>query len=125
MPDFKSLTVWQKSHQMVIMIYKITHEFPAQERYGLTDQIRRASVSIPANLAEGFGRHGDRERAHFINIALGSAAEVEYYCLLARDLSFITQEQFEELNPRILEIERMLNGLHSKIKADATPPRSR
>lgn len=90
MKDFRNLKVWEKSHQLALAVYKATSTFPRHELYGLTSQIRRACASIPANIAEGCGRSGDAELARFLQIAMGSASELEYHLLLARDLGFLS-----------------------------------
>ena len=87
MKDFRDLQVWQKAHGLTLAIYRVTVTFPRQELYGLTTQLRRASSSIAANLAEGCGRNSDAEFARFCSIAMGSASELEYHLLLARDLN--------------------------------------
>ena len=89
MKDFRQLKVWEKSHQLALAIYKSTKEFPKEEVYGLTSQIRHASMSIPTNIAEGCGRNTDKEFARFLQIAMGSASEAEYQLILARDLNFL------------------------------------
>ena len=117
MKDFKQLRFWQKTHAFVLELYKETNSFPRDELYGLTSQIRRASVSIPSNIAEGCGRSGDAELARFCQIAMGSASEVEYQLLLARDLEFISVEAHEQLNDQLTEVKRMLNSFIQKLKA--------
>ena len=89
MKDFHELKVWQKAHQLTLAVYRMTATFPREELYGLTTQLRRSCSSIPANLAEGCGRNGDAEFARFCCIAMGSASELEYHLLLARDLNLI------------------------------------
>jgi len=89
MKDFRSLVVWEKSHRLVLEIYGLIPSFPKDERYGLVDQIRRAAVSIPANIAEGCARGSDADFARFIQIAMGSASELEYELLLAKELGFV------------------------------------
>ena len=89
MKDFRQLKVWEKAHQLALQVYKTTVNFPREELYGLTSQIRRSSMSIPTNIAEGCGRHTDAEFARFLQIAMGSASETEYQLLLARDLEFL------------------------------------
>ena len=84
----EDLVVWQKSHQLVLETYRASARFPASERYGLTCQLRRAAVSVPANIAEGFRRHGRADKARLLNIAQGSLAEAEYYLILATDLGY-------------------------------------
>ena len=118
MRDFKQLKVWEKAHQFTLLVYKITNNFPGDERYGLTSQIRRAAASIPTNIAEGYGRSGQSERSHFLNIAIGSASEVEYQLILAKDLGYIYETQHCQCNENILEIRKMLISLYNKIKTD-------
>ena len=108
MRDFRELKVWEKAHQLVLDVYRITAAFPQDERYGLTSQMRRASVSIAANIAEGCGRQGDAELARFLQSAIGSASELEYLLVLARDLSFLPFSDHEQLNSAATEIKRML-----------------
>lgn len=118
MRDFKTLQVWQKSHALVLALYRITGTFPKDEMYGLTSQIRRAAVSIPANIAEGCGRNGDAELARFLQISMGSASEVEYYLQLALDLSFIRLEVFTPLERDLVEVKRMLNSFLQKLRVN-------
>ena len=94
MRDFRKLQVWEKSHALVLGIYQSTQRFPKDELYGLTSQMRRASVSIPANIAEGAGRESIPERVHFIQIANGSASELNYFLLLSRDLGYLPEEVY-------------------------------
>src|SRR6185503_15511475 len=108
MRDFRQIRVWEKAHQLTLEIYKVTEHFPKEELYGLTSQLRRASASIAANIAEGFGRGGNVELARFLQIAIGSAYEVEYHILLAKDLSIITKEVNDRLQAHIIEVKRML-----------------
>ena len=118
MKDFHELKVWQKAHQLTLAVYQITAPFPREELYGLTSQLRRSAASIPANLAEGCGRNGDAEFARFCSIALGSASELEYHLLLARDLKLIQPRDYEELAARVTELKRMLTALFQKLNAD-------
>ena len=118
MKDFHELTVWQKAHRLTLEVYQITASFPRTELYGLTSQIRRSCSSIPANLAEGCGRNGDAELARFCSIAMGSASELEYHVLLARDLKLIKSQDYAELTQRTIEVKRMLTALIQKLKAD-------
>jgi four helix bundle protein len=92
MRDFRQIKVWVKAHQLTLEVYKKTAPFPREELYGLTSQLRRACASIPANIAEGFGRGGNVELARFLQIGMGSAYEVEYHALLAKDLGLISNE---------------------------------
>ena len=116
--DFHELKVWHKTHQLTLAAYQITATFPREELYGLTSQLRRCSASIAANLAEGCGRNGDAEFARFCSIAMGSASELEYHLLLAKDLKFINPKHHADLSQRATELKRMLTGLHQKLKAD-------
>lgn len=116
MEDFKDLKVWHKAHELTVMIYQRTRSFPKDELYGLTSQIRRASGSIGANIAEGCGRRSDPEMRRFIQIARGSASELEQHLLLARDLQFLAQGESTELLSRIMEIQRMLAGLAQRLQ---------
>lgn len=118
MKDFHELKVWQKAHQLTLAIYQITAMFPREELYGLTSQLRRCSSSIPANLAEGCGRNGDAEFARFCSIAMGSASELEYHLLLAKDLKLIKHKDHTELSQRATELKRMLTALLQKLNAD-------
>ena len=118
MRDFRGLKVWEKSHRLTLKVYKVTHSFPRDELYGLTSQVRRAAASIPANIAEGCGRNGHAELARFLQIAAGSASELEYHILLAHDLSFLARNDYEALAPEITEVKRMLTALIQKLKAD-------
>lgn len=118
MKDFHQLKVWQKAHQLTLAVYQITATFPREELYGLRTQLRRACSSIPANLAEGCGRSGDAEFARFCSIAMGSASELEYHLLLAKDLNLIKPKDYGELLQRDVEVKRMLTALIQKLKAD-------
>jgi four helix bundle protein len=116
--DFKQLSVWEKSHRLTHAVYKATTNFPKEELYGLTSQIRRASASIPANIAEGCGRRGDAEFARFCQIAMGSASELEYHFLLTHDLGFMEGSSYESLNRDLVEVKRMLNVFIQKLIAN-------
>ena len=118
MKDFHELKVWQKAHQLTLAVYQITATFPREELYGLTSQLRRCSGSIPANLAEGCGRNGDAEFARFCSIAMGSASELEYHLLLAKDLRLLKPKEHNELSQRATELKRMLTALLQKLNAD-------
>ena len=118
MKDFHELKVWQKAHQLTLAVYRITAAFPREELYGLTSQLRRACSSIAANLAEGCGRNGDAEFARFCSIAMGSASELEYHLLLARDLKLIKIADYQDLDQRATELKRMLTALMQKVNAD-------
>ena len=115
MEDFRNLKVWTKSHDLSLLIYQKTQLFPRDEMYGLTSQIRRAAISISANIAEGCGRRSDPEMQRFLQIARGSASEVECHLLLARDLHFLSSGDFGDLEKRVFEIQRMLASLSARI----------
>jgi len=116
MRDFHGLLVWQKSHALALGVYRLTKPFPTDERFGLTSQLRRAAASIPANLAEGCGRGSESEFARFTQIAMGSAAEVEYHLLLAKDLRYITDEHFSTATNDVQEVKRMLTSLLKTVR---------
>src|SRR5207249_2202504 len=104
MRDFRELKVWEKTHDLTLAVYKATASFPRDERYGLTSQIRRSCASIAANIAEGCGRSGEAELARFLQIALGSASELEYHLLLTRDLAFLDRNDYEHLVSEVTEV---------------------
>jgi four helix bundle protein len=110
--SFKDLIVWQKAHQFVLEIYRFTRDFPSDERFGLTSQIRRAAVSVPANIAEGFPKRGPSDKTRFFNIAQGSLEGVHYYLILARDLGYGDSAKLLSLYD---EVGRLLNGYASAI----------
>ena len=117
MRDFKKLKMWAKSHELALTIYRETTHFPIEERFGLSSQLRRAASSIPTNIAEGCGRSSKTELAHFIQISLGSASEVEYELILAKDLGFISQEKFTYINTILSDVIHMIVSYYQKIKA--------
>lgn len=116
MKDFKNLRVWNKSHKLTLKIYGVTKTFPVEELYGLKSQMRRASVSIPTNIAEGCGRNSDAELARFLEIAMGSASELEYLVLLSKDLNFFDDVVYNDLTAEIIEIKQMLTTLIKKLR---------
>ena len=115
--DFRELKVWQKAHELTLGVYQATGSFPGEELYGLTTQMRRASSSIAANLAEGCGRNGDAELKRFCSIALGSASELQYFLLLAKDLHLLAGGDYDRWAEKTTEVKRMLTGLIQKLKA--------
>jgi len=117
MKDFKKLKVWEKAHSLTLTIYEASANFPREELYGLTSQIRRACVSVPTNIAEGCGRSSDTDFARFLQISIGSASEVEYLLLLGRDLDLLVHEEYEELNSMVVEIKRMLTSLIKTLRS--------
>ena len=116
MRPHESLEVWQKAVEFVVMIYERTKSFPSDERFGLTSQVRRAAVSIPANIAEGAARQSDKEFCHFTAIAQGSCSEVETELLIANKLGFLSQSEYIELKTEADSIGRMLVGLSKHLK---------
>ena len=116
MQNYKTLKVWEKAHAFTLNIYKTTLGFPQIETYALSDQMRRSTSSIPTNIAEGCGRNSNMELAHFFNISLGSSNEIDYQTLLAKDLGYISQEQYELLETQIGEIKAMLIRFISKLR---------
>jgi four helix bundle protein len=116
MKDFKELIVWRKAHSVTLAIYAATRVFPREELYGLTSQLRRSAASIGAKIAEGCGRRSDGEMCRFLNIAYGSATEVEYHLLLARDLHLLEEDLFRQLECDIDEVRRMLTSLIQRVR---------
>ncbi|MCU4155984.1 four helix bundle protein [Carboxylicivirga sp. A043] len=116
MHKFKELKVWQKSRVLVKSVYQLTKNFPASEQFGITSQMQRAAVSIPANIAEGAGRNTNKDFARFLDIANGSSFELETLVYLCIDLEYISDEEFNHLNESILEVQRMLYSLKEKVK---------
>ena len=116
MKDFKDLRVWEKAHSMTIGVYKATKEFPREELFGITSQMRRAASSIGANIAEGTGRRSDGELTRYLHIARGSAAELEYHLLLARDLDLLSIAKFDLLRRQVDEVQRMLTSLIQQVQ---------
>jgi four helix bundle protein len=114
--DFQRMKVWQSSHRLVLDVYEATSQFPREETYGLAAQLRRSCASIPANIAEGCGRSGDAELGRFMPISMGSASELEYHLLLARDLGFLDAGDYEELSRRTQEIKRMLSTFITRLR---------
>ena len=108
MRDFHKLLIWQRSHQLTLDVYKASKSFPNEELFGLTSQIRRAVSSIPTNIAEGCGRNSNKELAHFLQIALGSASEVEYELLLANNLGYINDADYQALADETIAVRKMI-----------------
>lgn len=116
MKNFRELQVWQKAHQLTLLLYNMTGTFPADEKYGLVSQIKRSASSIAANIAEGCGRNGDAELARYLQIAMGSASELEYHILLAHDLKIIETSNYEKLDNDVSEIKKMLASFIKKLR---------
>ena len=119
MQSFRNLKVWEKAHLLTLNVYKASRVFPREELYGLTSQMRRSSASIGANIAEGCCRKRDTELGRFLQIAMGSASELEYQLLLARDLEMIKSLDFQRLSGEVIEIKKMLAALIHKLRADS------
>ena len=112
--SFQDLEVWQKTHAFVLQVYRLTADFPKHELYGLTSQFRRAAVSIPANIAEGFRKFGPADKARFMNTAEGSLEECRYYCILSQDLGY---GKTESLQKDVDEIGAQLSAYIKKLRA--------
>jgi four helix bundle protein len=119
MQNFRNLNVWGKAHDLTLDVYASTRDFPRQEMYGLTSQLRRAAASIGANIAEGCGRGGNAELKRFLQIGMGSASELEYHLLLAHDLGFLNESAYERLHHRTIEVKRMLASLVVELRGRA------
>lgn len=118
MRDFTNLTTWQRAHRLVLEIYNETRSFPPEERYGLTNQVRRSAASVPANIAEGAGRRTDTDFARFVDYALGSVNETQYHLLLARDLGLLASETHERLVGELREIRMMTGALAQRLREE-------
>lgn len=116
MRNFRDLEVWSRAHRLTLDLYKATDSFPGSEKFGITSQIRRAAASIPTNLSEGCGRWGDGEMARFVQIAMGSASELDYLLLLAADLDYLDEKDYQELLSELNRVRRMLTGLYKSVK---------
>jgi four helix bundle protein len=116
--SFLDLKMWQKSHDFVLESYKITENYPKEELFGLTSQLRRAAVSIPANIAEGYKRKGKIEKLRFFNISQGSLEECRYYLILSKDLKYINNEQYLLLTDKLEETSKALNSYCKKLYED-------
>jgi four helix bundle protein len=119
--DFRKLFVWRKAHRLTIQVYEQTASFPRGRGWALESQLTRAATSVPANIAEGCGRAGDRDFRRFLRHSLGSACELEYHLLLARDLGFLPEAIYVQLGPQIEEIKRMLVGLIRRLATEVDP----
>ena len=119
MQGFRRLNVWQKAHELALEVYRVTARFPKEELYALTSQLKRAASSIGANIAEGCGRGSDADFSRFLLFAMGSASELEYHLLLARDLKFLSEEDHLHLANLTTEVKRMLVGLIQRTRGRA------
>ena len=118
MKDFRELSVWEKSHRLTLAVYRETKAFPKEELFGLTSQMRRSSSSIPTNIAEGCGRGSNGDFQRFLQIAFGSANELDYQLILARDLRLFSDGCYVELNATLLEVKKMLASLIQKVQSE-------
>lgn len=116
--SFKDLSMWQKSHDFVLEMYKTTEKYPKEELFGLVSQIRRASVSIPANIAEGYKRKGKVEKLRFFNISQSSLEECRYYLILSKDLSYIYESEYNTLNEKLEDASKSINSYCKKLYED-------
>ena len=122
MHNFKNLKIWQLARYFGKDIYVLTKKFPEDERFGLTQQIRRAVISIPSNIAEGAGRGTDKDFSHFLDIANGSAFEVETQLILSFDLNYISQTEFDYINDKLQMLEKMICNFNNSLKSKKTKP---
>ena len=113
------MKVWEKAHALTLEVYKAVEGFPRQELYSFTNQIQRAAVSVPANIAEGCGKSGDAEFGRYLKIAMGSSSELEYLLLLAHDLNYLNGETYKGLSGNLVETRKMLNSLIQKLKSNS------
>ncbi len=114
--SFTDLNAWKEGHKLVLEIYQITKEFPKEETFGLTDQLKRASVSLTSNIAEGFSRNSYREKLQFYSMALGSLTEIQNQLLIARDIGYLNTTKFNSLAEKTIIISKLINGLIKKSK---------
>jgi four helix bundle protein len=117
MRDFQQLAFWQRSHQLTLKIYQITSQYPREELYGLISQIRRSASSVPTNIAEGCGRNSLPELKRFLIISSGSASELHYQLILSRDLNYISNQLFKELEDDLIQIKKMIYAYSIKLSA--------
>lgn len=116
---YKKLTVYQKAEELTLSVYMLLRKYPIEERYALCDQIRRAVVSIPSNIAEGMSRYSNKEKIHFLEIAYGSLMEIECQLSISQKLNYISNIELKQLQNQIYEISRMLSGLRSSLQDDS------
>ena len=116
MRNYRDLQVWSKAHNLTLELYQVSRQFPREEIYGITSQLRRAAVSIGANLAEGCGRRTSTELARFVRIALGSASELDYHLLLSRDPGFMAADEFASASAALIEVRKMLTSFLNSVE---------
>ena len=109
--NFTDLNSWQEAHKLALAIYRLTNNFPKEERYSLADQMRRATVSITSNIAEGFSRHSSKEKVYFYSMARGSSTELQNQLILGKDLNYISQSEFDEVFEQSVTVNKLVNGL--------------
>lgn len=114
--SFKDLDSWRESHALVLMIYKLTKNFPREESFALTSQLRRAAISVTSNIAEGFSRISYKEKVNFYSMALGLLTEVQSQILIARDVGYLKNEDYNEIDQQVLKVSKIINGLIKKSK---------
>ena len=122
MRDFRKLAVWEKSHQVVLKIYRVAADFPTEEKYGLAMQMQRAASSIPTNIAEGCGHKSDPEFARYLQLAAASASELEYQLLLAKDLGYLEEDTYRDLTDAVEELKKMLASFIRRVRARIAAP---
>ena len=116
MRNYRDLQVWDKAHKLTLDLYRVSREFPREETYGITSQLRRAAVSVGANLAEGCGRRTSNELARFVKIAMGSASELDYHLLLCRDLGFMNEGDYIRTSSDLTEMQKMLTAFLNRVE---------
>ncbi|EKD85886.1 MAG: S23 ribosomal protein [uncultured bacterium] len=114
--NFKDLYAWQEGHKLVLLIYKLTEKFPQKEMFGLTNQMRRAAVSITSNIAEGFSRRSYKDKSQFYSMALGSLTELQNQLLVAKDVDYLSDSSFEKTSEQTITVSKLINGLIKKSK---------
>ena len=117
MRNYRDLEVWKHAHKLTLELYQASREFPKEEMFGLTSQLRRAAISVGANLAEGCGRRSTAEFARYIRIAMGSASELDYHLLLCRDFEFLTNQHYDEASKELVRVRKMLSALLASVEA--------
>jgi four helix bundle protein len=121
--SFEDLTVWREAHKLTLEVYKLTVRLPGTEKYGIVSQLRRCSSSVPANIAEGFGRATTRELLRCLQIARGELEETRYFVLLSRDLGYVTAQEYESIGQQCSSVGRLINALGSSLKRRLGPGR--
>ena len=115
--SFTDLDAWQEAHKLVVMIYKMSKNFPREEIFGLTNQMRRATISVTSNIAEGFSRQSYKDKIQFYSVALGSLTELQNQLLAARDIEYLTKNQFAQLADKSVIVHKILSGLIKSSKS--------